>query len=99
MDMAEDYNAMADALRASHKSRRRQQSGSAKGRSALERGRLGSRTLLDKVQLNVEISEELKRWLTAAKRDYRMTQIEIVERGLELVREELEKAGASRDRA
>jgi hypothetical protein len=44
----------------------------------------------DRTQFNVEIDRELKEWLSRAKRDHRMTFTEIVERGLELVRAELE---------
>jgi hypothetical protein len=94
-DTSSEETALRAALRSQLGSARRKASGTAKGRAALEKramhpsdGRL--KRVRDRTQFNVEIDRELKEWLSRAKRDHRMTFTEIVERGLELVRAELE---------
>ena len=89
------------ALRAQLGGERRKQTG-VKGRKKSERasllrpddGRLSHRGNV--VQLNAGIELHWKQWLARAKHDYDMQIFEIVERGLELVKAELERKGGSR---
>jgi hypothetical protein len=87
-------------LRAQLGSVTRKISGTAKGRKALEKramapddGRL-KRVRGETKQLNVEIDADLKTWLARASRDHRLTYVELVERGLELVKADLERSNA-----
>lgn len=88
-----------DALRRQMGSERRKQSGAVKGRKKSERaalvrsddGRLSHRGPV--AQLNVNVEEHWKTWLARAKHDYDKAIFEIVERGLELVKAELEGKG------
>jgi len=85
------------ALRAQLSSARRKESGSVKGRKRSERsamlnaddGRLTHRG--ETAQLNVNVQKDWKTWISRAKRDHDMAIFEIIERGLELVRAELEQ--------
>jgi hypothetical protein len=83
-------------LRAQLGSQRRKESGTVKGRKRAEKsamlspedGRRSNRG--DTAQLNVAVKKEWKTWIARAKHDYDMAIFEIIERGLELVRAELE---------
>jgi hypothetical protein len=96
-DFAADDTAIKSALRAQLGSNRRTRSASVKGRSKSERGamakpgdgRLSHRG--ETVQLNVNVEPQWKDWLARAKHDHNMAIFEIVERGLALVRAELER--------
>ena len=93
--LADDFE-VKSALRAQLGSGRRKESGTIKGRKKAEHaamvkpgdGRLSHRG--DTAQLNVTVETEWKRWLAHAKHDHGMAIFEIVERGLALVRAELE---------
>lgn len=84
-------------LRAQLGSQRRKGSGTVKGRKRAEKSAMlspddGRRTNRgDTIQLNVAVEKEWKVWIARAKRDHDMAIFEIIERGLELVRAELEK--------
>jgi hypothetical protein len=79
---------------------RRQQSGTVAGRKKSERAAMRPKDDLrfshrgETVQLNVNVEEHWKVWLKKAKSDYRLDIFEIVERGLELVKAELEGKGS-----
>ena len=102
-DYAADDIDIKAALRREFASPRRKSSGSVKGRKDAEKramlsptdGRLSHRG--DTEQLNVSIDRELKVWLARARVDHDMRIFEIVERGLALVRAELEGKGGKRD--
>jgi hypothetical protein len=95
-EVADDLDVKA-ALRAQLSSVRRKESGSVKGRKRSEKsamlsaddGRLTHRG--ETAQLNVNVQKEWKIWISRAKRDYDLAIFEIIERGLELVRAELEQ--------
>lgn len=99
-DNADDQSIRA-ALRAQLGGERRKQTG-VKGRKKSERasllraddGRLSHRGPV--VQLNVNIEQHWKQWLARAKLDHEMDIFEIVERGLELAKAELERKGGGR---
>lgn len=99
-DEADEHSIRA-ALRAQLGGERRKQTG-VKGRKKSERaallrpddGRLSHRGSV--VQLNVGVEDHWKQWLARAKHDYGMQIFEIVERGLELAKAELERKGGSR---
>jgi hypothetical protein len=98
-DPTEDVAAVRAALRAQLGGERRKQT-TAKGRKKSERaslvrpddGRLSHRGSV--AQLNVNVEEHWKAWLARAKHDHNMAIFEIVERGLELVKAELERSHA-----
>ena len=95
-EAADDMN-MKAALRAQLSSPRRKESGTVKGRKRSERsamlsaddGRLTHRG--ETTQLNVNVQKEWKAWIARTKHDHNMAIFEIIERGLELVRAELEQ--------
>ena len=95
-EAADDLDVRAQ-LRAQLSSPRRKESGSVKGRKRSERsamlnaddGRLTHRG--ETAQLNVNVQKQWKAWIARAKHDYDMAIFEIIERGLELVRAELEQ--------
>jgi len=95
-DLADD--AVKAALRAQLGGERRKATG-ANGRKKSERaslvrpddGRLSHRG--PTAQLNVGVEEHWKTWLARAKHDHNMAIFEIVERGLTLVKAELERKG------
>lgn len=96
MDYSTDDMAIKAQLKAQLGSGRRKASGTVKGRKQAERsamlrpddGRLSHRG--ETAQLNVAVEREWKAWLARAKHDHGMALFEIVERGLALVRTELE---------
>jgi hypothetical protein len=96
MDYSADDTAIKAQLKAQLGSDRRKASGTVKGRKQAERsamrrpddGRLSHRG--ETAQLNVGVEREWKAWLAKAKQDHGMDLYEIVERGLALVRAELE---------
>lgn len=97
----EDDHSIRAALRVQLGGERRKQTG-VKGRKKSERasllrpddGRLTHREAV--VQLNVGIEQHWKQWLARAKVDHKMDIFEIVERGLAMVKAELERNGGGR---
>jgi hypothetical protein len=94
-----------DQMRVQFGSTRRKKSGSVKGRKEAEKAAMRSPTdgrLTHRgptAQINVEVQEHWKAWLAEAKQIHTMKIVEIIERGLELVRAELESQGMGNGRA
>src|SRR5262245_14240030 len=100
--MSEDVDRadMAARLRATLGSARHKRRNSVAGRKAGERsvraqhdGRVRRVPLDQAVQVNVLLRSTWKEWLVAAKHDHGLSFAEAVERGLELLRDELDRKG------